>query len=50
MYIVWLRERYPEWQGAEWFGSDINGSYEYCRSQIRALSLDMHYKIQIREI
>ena len=34
---------------AEWFESDISGTHEHCQSQIRSLSLDMHFKTQIVE-
>jgi hypothetical protein len=46
-YTVWLREDYPEWEGAEWFPSDIEGTHDYCVSQIRIASLDQHYFVRV---
>ena len=46
-YVVNLKDR-DEMFG-EWFESDIEGSYDHCHSQVRVLSLDMHFKIQIVE-
>jgi len=46
-YIVNLLDRtQPE---AGWFESDIDGTHDQCYAQVRALSLDMHFDIQIIE-
>ena len=46
-YVVNLKDR-DEMYG-EWFESDIEGSFDDCQSQVRKLSLDKYYKIQIVE-
>lgn len=46
-YTVWLKEFDADWQGAEWFPSDIEGTNEYCESQIRLASLDQHYLVRV---
>jgi hypothetical protein len=46
-YIVNLLDRtQPE---AGWFEFDIEGTHDQCYAQVRALSLDMHFDIQIVE-
>ena len=46
-YVVNLKDRDDPY--AEWFESDIEGSYDHCHSQVRVLSLDVHFQIQIEE-
>ena len=46
-YVVNLKDR-DDWRDA-WFESDIEGSFDYCQSQVRKLSLDEHFQIQIVE-
>tara|TARA_A100001391_G_C4817852_1_gene210414 strand:- start:262 stop:450 length:189 start_codon:yes stop_codon:yes gene_type:complete len=46
-YVVNLKDRDDMY--GEWFESDIEGSFDDCQSQVRELSLDKYYKIQIVE-
>ena len=46
-YVVNLKDRDDPY--AEWFQSDIEGTYDHCHSQVRVLSLDVHFQIQIVE-
>ena len=46
-YVVNLKDR-DDWRDA-WFESDIEGSFDDCQSQVRKLSLNEHFKIQIVE-
>ena len=46
-YVVNLKDRDDPF--AEWFESDIEGTYDHCQSQVRMLSLDVHFQIQIVE-
>ena len=46
-YVVNLKDRDDPY--AEWFQSDIEGTYDHCHSQVRVLSLDVHFQIQIIE-
>jgi len=46
-YIVNLLDRTQPEEG--WFQSDIDGTHDQCYAQVRALSLDLYFDIQIVE-
>lgn len=46
-YVVNLKDRNDPY--AEWFQSDIEGTYDHCHSQVRLLLLNALFQIQIVE-
>ena len=45
MYQVNLRDRADRESG--WFYSEITGTHDHCYSQVRTLSLDLHFEVRI---
>jgi hypothetical protein len=48
MYQVELRDRTNRESG--WFDSEITGTHDHCYSQVRTLSLDLHFEVRITHI